>query len=94
MEVIEYELQARYDSRASFYGKAKIVESEETYNSKGYKELWSYNTLVAKIEDGKVEVYGWFSQTTARHINEFLKQNGFEKMSKIEMQTNKRKGEK
>jgi len=94
VKVFEYDLEARFDRCASFYGKAKVVESEETYNSKGYKELWSYDTLVAKIEDGKVEVYGWFSVTTGRHINEFLKQNGFEKMSKFEMQKNKRKGEK
>lgn len=94
MEVIEYELQARFDRCASFYGKAKVVECEGNYNQKGYKELWSYNTLVARIEDGKVDVYGWFSVTTGRHINEFLKQNGFEKMTKIEMKTNKRKGEK
>lgn len=93
MQMIEYDLSARYDSRQSFYGKAKVVECMKSYNSNGYKELYSYDTLVARIEDGKVDVYGWFSQTTGRHINEFLRQNGFEPMSKIEMQTNKRKGE-
>jgi len=66
-----YDLAPKYDSRASFYGKARI---EDSY---GTLKLFSYNTLVAEIEDGKVKVYGSYSQTTARHIKEFLKQNGF-----------------
>ena len=78
-ELVEY-LQARYDSRADFYKKAKILK----YNNALY--LQSYNTIVAKIENGKVFVNGWYSQTTARHINEFLLQNGFDKMSKKDME--------
>ena len=77
-EFVEY-LQTRYDSRASFYKKAKIIE----YNKALY--LQSYDTIVAKIENGKAIVNGWYSQTTARHINEFLRQNGFETMTKKEM---------
>ncbi len=76
---VEY-LQARYDSRTNFYKKAIVKE----YN--GILYLQSYNTIVAKIENGKAIVNGWYSQTTARHINEFLLQNGFEKMSKKEME--------
>lgn len=76
---VEY-LQARYDSRANFYKKAIVKE----YN--GILYLQSYDTIVAKIENGKAIVNGWYSQTTARHINEFLLQNGFEKMSKKEME--------
>lgn len=78
-EFIDY-LQARYDSRADFYKKAKIIE----YNGALY--LQSYDTIVAKIENGKAIVNGWYSQTTARHINEFLYQNGFDKMTKKEME--------
>lgn len=78
-KVIE-KLQARFDSRASFYGKAEIIE----YNNILY--LKSYDTIVAKIENGKAVVNGWYSQTTARHINEFLKQNDFKAMSKKEME--------
>ena len=78
-EFVEY-LQARYDSRADFYKKAKILE----YNGAIY--LQSYDTVVAKIEDGKAIVNGWYSQTTARHINEFLRQNGFEPMTKKQME--------
>lgn len=80
--LVEY-LQARYDSRASFYKKAEIIE----YNGAIY--LKSYDTIVARIKDGKVFVRGWYSQTTARHINEFLLQNGYSKMTKKEMDLGK-----
>lgn len=76
---VEY-LYPRFDSRDSFYKKAQILE----YNGATY--LQSYSTIVAKIEDGKAIVNGWYSQTTARHINEFLKQNGFESMTKKQME--------
>lgn len=76
-----YYLDARYDSRASFYKKAEVLK----YNNALY--LKSYSTIVAKIDNGEVIVNGWYSQTTARHINEFLQQNGFEKMSKKEMES-------
>lgn len=76
---VEY-LQSKYDSRKDFYKKAIIKE----YN--GIIYLQSYNTIVAKIENGKAVVNGWYSQTTSRHINEFLLQNGFEKMNKKEME--------
>lgn len=78
-ELIEY-LQARFDSRDSFYKKAKVIE----YN--GIIYLQSYQTIVAKIENGEIYVRGWYSSTTARHINEFLLQNGFQKMTKKEME--------
>lgn len=77
------QLETRYDSRASFYGKATV---EQTYNADGTTELKliSYTTTVARIkrtvnlsDTGEAEVYGTYSQTTFRHIKEFLKQNGF-----------------
>ena len=54
----------------------------------------SYETIVAEIKDATITetgnqqaiVYAWYSKTTARHINEFLQQNGFNKMSKKEME--------
>ena len=76
---VEY-LETRFDRRNSFYKKAQIL----TYN--GILYLQSYDTIVAKIENGKAVVNGWYSQTTTRHINEFLRQNGFEAMSKKEME--------
>lgn len=69
-----YELEARYDARASFYGKARIVIAED-----GTKRLWSYNTHVASIKPGvKPMVFDLYSNTTTRHIKEFLLQNGYE----------------
>ena len=61
----------RYDSRASFYGKAKVKRVN------GKLVLQSYQTDVAEIVKGKPFVKGTYSQTTLRHIKEFLKQQGF-----------------
>ena len=68
---METELSCNYDSRASFYGKAEVIEEN------GRKTLMSYKTEVAYIEDGIAVVLGVWSATTSRHIKEFLKQNGF-----------------
>lgn len=66
-----YELSCQYDRKQSFYGKAKVrVEGNRTI-------LTSYTTDVAYIENGKAVVNGMYSNTTLRHIKEFLKQNGF-----------------
>lgn len=71
-------LQAIYDSRQSFYGKA-IIETTTNKNILD-KKLYSYNTLVArytKIGDIKTFYYfGKYSQTTTRHQKEFFKQQG------------------
>lgn len=66
-----YLLQPQYDTSQSFYGKARV----EVDNGK--TSLISYNTKVAEIENGNAKVYGTYSQTTLRHIKEFLKQNNF-----------------
>ena len=84
-----YKLQPQYDNAKSFYGKANVYR-----NDKGSIFLMSYETIVAEIIDeeisptGKrqINVFGWYSMTTARHINEFLQQNGFKKMRKKEME--------
>ena len=76
------ELHPIHDKSKSFYGKARVV----IHNGGDWVELWSYNTKVAEIEDGKVTVNGWFSVTTCRHINEFLRQHGLEPMTKAEME--------
>lgn len=69
------ELQARYDSRQSFYKKAYVG----TYKGNGWEAVYlkSYNTVVACIFQNQLRIYGGFSQTTARHIREFAHQNGF-----------------
>ena len=71
------QLKTIYDKAISFYGKA---ETETTKNS---IILYSYNTKVAEIKGNKVILNNniddnlLFSNTTLRHIKEFLKQNGF-----------------
>lgn len=91
MGQLEYlhELKPQFDSAKSFYRKANIYR-----NNKGSIFLMSYETIVAEIKDATVTdtgekqaiVHGWYSMTTARHINEFLQQYGFDKMSKKEME--------
>ena len=74
-----YELDCQYDSRNSFYGKAKVLETKNK-NVEDYK-LFSYDTLVARITitGGKTiyHYFGKYSQTTTRHQKEFFKQYGY-----------------
>lgn len=75
-----YELSCRYDTRQSFYGKAKVLEQK--IGTTGFSEiiLYSYGTMVAKIIEGKNSkkyIYlGRYSQTTTRHQKEFFRQYG------------------
>lgn len=75
-----YSLEPQHDNRKSFYGKAQ-VEVDKDKN-----KLYSYDTLVAEIKDGKPVVYGTYSQTTLRHIKDWLQQNGFEASSKAQIE--------
>ena len=74
-----YELIARFDSRKSFYGKARVMETENI------KRLYSYETEVAAVINGTPVVYNLQSQTTTRHVREFLKQEGFKAESKAQI---------
>lgn len=71
------QLEPHYDSRASFYGKARVIDND------GDLELISYTTRVAIIYKERTpglqhaRVFNTYSATTLRHIKEFLKQNGF-----------------
>lgn len=64
-----YELDARYDARKSFYGKVHVIDHEN-----GIIELQSYDTIVSRCVNGKVEELGKWSKTTTRHQKEFRKQ--------------------
>ena len=80
----EYYLEpGEYDTRKSFYKKAVVETTDDG------KEIYlsSYGTLVATINTSMevVTVNGWYSQTTARHINEFLAQYGFPTLNKKQM---------
>lgn len=76
-----YDLKPQFDSRQSFYGKAKV----DTGDTNDKNRLYSYDTLVAEIVDGKPVIHtdnefvvnGRYSPTTMRHIRDWLKQNGF-----------------
>ena len=77
---MEYFLECRYDSRASFYKKAKVIIKEDNicYN----ELLYSYGTLVAIYSKDKMSeleqfsYLGKYSQTTTRHQKEFFRQKG------------------
>lgn len=66
----------------SFYNKAKLI------NSNGIIKLVSYSTTVATFDTihNKMYVYGYYSQTTAKHINSFLQLYGFKRCSKKELE--------
>ncbi len=56
------------NNRKSFYGKAEVIERDN-----GTIELRSYQTIVARIRDGKFErLWDGYSMTTMNHINAFL----------------------
>ena len=69
-------LEPHYDSRASFYKKAKVVKKDN-----GDEELYSYGTHVGGVRDGKPYSKGKFSQTTSRHQREFFKQRDIDPKS-------------
>lgn len=84
-----HELKPQFDNAKSFYHKANVYR-----NDKGKILLMSYTTIVAEITDKTVSatgqdelnVFGYYSRTTARHINEFAQQYGFNRMNKKTME--------
>ena len=74
----KYTLSPVYDGKKSFYNKA-IIEEES-----GIKKLYSYNTLVCTLSNNDIILNDavdqslLFSNTTLRHIKEFLKQFYFD----------------
>lgn len=64
-----YELEARFDARKSFYGKAQVVEYTD-----GSHALKSYDTIVSMERNGVVTHLGKWSNTTSRHQREFERQ--------------------
>lgn len=75
-----YAMEARFDKRQSFYGKAMIDECSE--KGKTVLTLYSYGVPVAKldVDENKFSLLEkWnFSQTTRRHVKEFARQNDVE----------------
>lgn len=73
-----YKMKPIYDNAKSFYKKA-IVETNNDII-----KLISYNTIVATIDlnTNKATIKNTYSQTTLRHIKEFLKQHKFKAHNK------------
>lgn len=75
-------LQAIYSHTKSHYGKAQVEHTPDNH-----KILYSYNTKVCELNaDNQIIEIGYYSQTTSRHINDFLMQNGLSKMTKKEIE--------
>ena len=63
----------------SYYGKAKIFYYDDAI------VLRSYNTdviAIDKLNNKIIRLWAGWSRTTAKHINDFLMQNGFNALSK------------
>lgn len=76
-----YELSTRFDSRASFYGKAQVVIEGDT------ETLCSYSVPVVQ-KKGNTYLFSesWnASDTTLRHVKEYLRQHGWSSMTKAEL---------
>lgn len=69
------ELKTIYDSRKSFYKKAMVDKVDDTFR------LFSYGTLIATANDTVVTLVDKneedYSQTTLRHLREFVVQFAF-----------------
>lgn len=58
-----------------------------------YSDLVSYETRVASYNHltNEMSVYGYYSQTTGKHLNAFLEFYGFDKCNKKELENYKMK---
>ena len=67
-----YNLTPTGTHQKSFYGKAIIVVTRDKYEST--ERLISYETQVAchDYNNSRVEIFGWYSITTSKHIKSFL----------------------
>lgn len=65
-----------------FKGKATIVKNGDV------SQLFSYDTNVANFHHSinKMQVKGYYSPTTARHINAFLEFYGFDRCTKKQLE--------
>ena len=75
-------LNPEFSSRKSFYGKAGTDDTAEG------KVLTSYGTKIMRIKDGNITMLcrpEHLTNTTLRHIREFLLQNGLEPLTKKQL---------
>lgn len=87
----EVELQAVFDSRASFYKKAITRTDQTEYGT--YHSLFSYGTFIIELKllsNGELIINAMtddpshLTQTTLRHLNEFMLQHGMSSKPKKE----------
>ena len=66
------------NGQKSFGGKAQIIMNDDNI------QLRSFETIVAEYntKENVINVFDWFSMTTAKHINSFLELYGFRNVSK------------
>lgn len=71
------------NNRKSFYNKCQVIEEN------GIAQLKSYEMIVAEynMTDKKMTVNGYYSPTTATHINAFLDYYGFKTCTKKELES-------
>ena len=70
------ELRPIFSNQKSFYNKAQV---EKTATG---KRLYSYTLFVAEVNGKKASVYNLQSNSTLRHVKEFLKQEGLKAENK------------
>ena len=74
----------------TFYINQKKNNHVNYYEINGeiWSDLISYTIRVASYNhtSNEMSVYGWFSSTTAKHINDFLEYYGFEKCNKKQLE--------
>lgn len=80
-----HELRPLYTNQKSFYGKATVTVMDDGADT--YMILRSYDTQVVSVyvdSHGAAYVkrlWGGYSATTMRHVNELLMEEGFTKLS-------------
>ena len=76
------------NGRKSFYGKCQVREVDHLTSWCKISVLKSYDTDVAKYnhDTNTMEVYWWYSNTTASHINAFLDHFGYDTTNKKGME--------
>ena len=73
-----------YELKEAFgYNRALIYKD---IDEPTHELLVSYNTIVAEKIDGVIDLYGWYSRTTAKHINTYLEQYGLRGLCKKELE--------
>lgn len=81
MDNFSYGLTPLYTKQKSFYGKAIVHAAED--GSDNYYTLYSYGTAVVSVYVGPDDIpyikrlWGGYSATTMRHVNELLMQEDF-----------------